>query len=88
LKDQENGSVTQRFCMAILQKASIKESVIPTLVETDMINWTINLLKKSLTAKIHVFCLDFSSAMLANIVHTATTIQYLETHPEFTLRVK
>ena len=37
LKEQDNGSVTQRFCIAILQKASVKDSVIPTMVQNDLI---------------------------------------------------
>jgi hypothetical protein len=49
LKEQENGSVTQRFCLAILQKCSIKESVVPTLTNCDMIHWVINLIRLSLT---------------------------------------
>ncbi|KRX08064.1 Armadillo-type fold [Pseudocohnilembus persalinus] len=87
LKDQENGTVTQRFCLAILQKCSIKESVVPTLVKMDLINWTLNLIKLSLNNKIHVFCLDFASAMLANITHTPSTLQYFEQNPQFTLRI-
>ena len=87
LKDQENGSVCQRFCLAILQKCSIKESLIPTFVKMDMINWVITLLKKSFSSKIHVFCLDFSSAMLANVIHTPSTIQHLEQSPEFARNV-
>ncbi|EGR27657.1 hypothetical protein IMG5_191980 [Ichthyophthirius multifiliis] len=84
LKEQENGSVTQRFCLAILQKCSIKESIIPVLVEQDMINWVVSLVKKSINQKIHVFCLDFASAMLANITHTNYTLQYFEQHPDYT----
>lgn len=45
-----------------------------------MINWVITLLKKSFSNKIHVFCLDFASAMLANVIHTPSTINYLEQH--------
>jgi len=41
-------------------------------------------MNKSLTSKIHVFCLDFSSAILANIIHTNSTILYLEQNPQFT----
>jgi len=43
-----------------------------------MIQWVLNLLNKSLASKIHVFCLDFASAMMANIIHTPSTIHYLE----------
>jgi len=87
LKDQENGSVTQRFCIAIMQKCSIKDTIIPCLVDHGLIQWTISLLKKSLNSKIHVFCLDFASAMLANIIHTPSTIQYLEQNPTLTTQI-
>ena len=56
--------------------------MIPTYVEKDMIHWVINLIKKSLNSKIHVFCLDFASAMLANVIHTPATIMYLESNPD------
>ena len=55
LKDQEDGSVTQRFCVAILQKVSVKESTIDTMVEKGMIQWVLKLLEKSKTADIHIF---------------------------------
>lgn len=79
--------MTQRFCIAILQKCSIKDTVIPTYVENDMIFWVIKLIKKSLTAKIHVFCLDFASAMLANVIHTPCTIGFLEHNPKIASEV-
>lgn len=78
LKACEPGSVTQRFCIAILQKSSIKETVIPTLIESNIIFWVLDLLNESLNKKIHVFCLDFSSALLANIMHSPHTISFLE----------
>ena len=55
LKDQEDGSVTQRFCVAILQKVSVKESTIDTMVEKGMIQWVLKLLEKAKTADIHIF---------------------------------
>ena len=45
LKETENGSVTQRFCIAILQKCSIKDTVIPVMIENNLIEWVIHLLK-------------------------------------------
>ena len=78
LKETENGSVTQRFCIAILQKCSIKDTVIPVMIENELIEWVINLIKQSLDEKIHIFCLDFSSALLANIVHSQQTISFFE----------
>ena len=87
MKEQENGSVTQRFCIATLQKCSIKDSIIPTYVSEGLIQWVIDLLNKSLNSKIHVFCLDFASAFFANVVHTPSTTAYFEENPEFTLNV-
>lgn len=37
LKEQEDGSVTQRFCIAILQKMSIKEETVEVMVNKGMI---------------------------------------------------
>ncbi len=87
LKGCETGSVTQRFCIAILQKCSIKETVIPTLIESNMIFWVLDLLNESLTKKVHVFCLDFSSALLANIMHSPHTISFLENSPDIARKV-
>lgn len=78
LKEQEDGSVTQRFCIAILQKMSVKDETIEKMVEHDMINWILWLLEKSKQTEIHIFSLDFSSALLANILHSPTTLEKLE----------
>jgi len=78
LKDQQDGSVTQRFCVAILQKMSVKEETITVLVEHDMINWILKLLDKSKSTEIHIFSCDFSSALLANILHCPSTLEKLE----------
>ena len=78
LKEQEDGSVTQRFCIAILQKMSVKESTIDLFVKSGLIPWVLKLLEKSKTLDIHIFSLDFSSALLANILHSHQTLEYLE----------
>lgn len=77
MKEQENGNVTQRFCLAILQKCSVKDSLISVYLDSDMISWALSLVKKSLHSKIHMFCLDFATAMLANILHSKTCQSYL-----------
>ena len=87
MKDQKDGSVTQRFCIATLQKCSIKDKVIPTMIDHGLIDWIINLLNKSLVSKIHVFCLDFSSAMLANIIHSNHTLDFLKQSKDIAKRV-
>jgi hypothetical protein len=43
-----------------------------------MITWVLRLLERSRLAPIHKFCLDFSTAMLANILHSEYTLDYLE----------
>jgi len=73
--------VTQRFCLAILQKCSVKESVVSIYLEQDIIVWVLNLIKKSQNSKIHMFCLDFATAMLANVVHSKWCQISLSTKP-------
>ena len=58
---------------------SVKEQVIEVLVQRGMIQWAIKLLEKSRTgADIHIFSLDFSSALLANLLHSHSTLEVLE----------
>lgn len=67
----DDGSVTQRFCIAILQKMSVKEEVIQVLLQRGLIQWVLRLLEKHRAgADIHIFSLDFSSALLANMLHS------------------
>ena len=81
LKEQEDGSVTQRFCIAILQKMSVKELTIELFVQKQLIQWVLKLLEKSKTIDIHIFSLDFASALLANILHSHSTLEFLERNP-------
>lgn len=78
MKAQEDGTVIQRFCIAILQKMSVKEDTIPIYMKFGLIDWIIKLLQRSRISEIHIFCLDFASALLANILHSNITIDYLE----------
>ena len=73
-----NGQVIQRFCIAILQKMSVKEDTIPIYMKFGLIDWIIKLLQRSRVNDIHIFCLDFASALLANILHSNITLEYLE----------
>jgi hypothetical protein len=66
---------------------SVKEEVIPILVDHDMINWILALLSKSKKSDIHIFSLDFSSALLANILHCYTTLEKLEEDGDFTKKI-
>jgi hypothetical protein len=78
MKAQEDGTVIQRFCIAILQKMSVKEDAIPIYMKSGLIDWIIKLLQRSRISEIHIFCLDFASALLANILHSNITLEYLE----------
>ena len=78
LKEQkEPGNVTQRFCVAILQKCSLKQSLMPSFIEQDMFGWVIDLVSKSLSTKIHPFCLDLSTSMLFNMIQSRWCQSYL-----------
>ena len=74
----EDGQVIQRFCIAILQKMSVKEDTIPIYMKFGLIDWIIKLLQRSRVNDIHIFCLDFASALLANILHSNITLDFLE----------
>lgn len=78
LKATEDGQVIQRFCLAILQKMSIKEETIGIYMKYGLIDWLIKLLQRSRTNEIHHFCLDFASALLANIFNSNIALDFLE----------
>jgi hypothetical protein len=78
MKNQEDGTVIQRFCIAILQKMSVKEDTVPIYMKYNMIEWIVKLLQRSRINDVHIFCLDFASALLANILHSNYTIEFLE----------
>lgn len=78
MKSQDDGTVIQRFCIAILQKVSVKEEAIGIYMKYGLIDWIVKLLQRSRISEIHIFCLDFSSALLANILHSTITHDYLE----------
>jgi len=60
---------------------SIKEDVVETYVQHGMVKWVLRLLDKSKRSEIHIFSLDFSSALLANILNSPTTYEYLDRNP-------
>ena len=84
LKEQDDGSVNQRFCVAILQKISIKEDTILVFVEQGMTDWTVALIERSLKHDVHIFSLDFASALMANVLHATCTHDYLLKNSNYT----
>jgi len=78
MKSQEDGTVIQRFCIAILQKMSVKEDIIPIYMKHNLMDWIIKLLQRARYSEIHIFCLDFASALLANVLHSNSTLDFLE----------
>ena len=95
VQQSEDGSVTQRFQIACLQKLSaqnssqldetVTERIIELMTQSGMIGWCLRLLERAKqpkrerpnTPSIHSFCLDFASALLANLLHAQTTIEML-----------
>lgn len=67
---------------------SVKEQVIEVLVQRGMINWALKLLEKSRSGvDIHIFSLDFASALLANMLHSYATLEALEKQPRLTKEI-
>ena len=56
----------------------VTESMIELMVKKQLLHWCIKLIQKYKKTAIHVFCLDFSSALLANLLHATTTLEMLE----------
>lgn len=67
---------------------SVKDTVIELLVQRGMMSWCLKLLEKSRSgADIHIFSLDFSSALLANLLHSYSTLDALEKQPRLTKEI-
>ena len=77
MKGTEDGQVLQRFGLSILNKMSLKENTIPIFIKYGMIDFLIKLIQRSRINKINSFCLDFSSALLANILRVNDTKIFL-----------
>lgn len=52
------------------------------MVKLGIIDWIIELVKRSVKREVHVFSLDFSSALLANILHAKETNEYLDSNKQ------
>ena len=66
---------------------SIKEDLVDVLMKNKMIDWIVKLMERSTTTEIHTFSLDFGSALLANILHANSTLDFLEKNASFTKNV-
>ena len=49
-----------------------------------MIDWTVQLIERSAKKEVHIFSLDFSSALMANILHSISTHDYLTKNSNYT----
>ena len=80
VSESEDGTVNQRFLVAILQKVSIKSDSIPILVDMCMIQFILDLVQRAMSKEIDAgltFALDFGTALLANILHAQSTIDFM-----------
>jgi hypothetical protein len=60
---------------------SKEEAVSVLLYQKKFVPWLLSLLEKAMKNKasqIHVFCLDFASALLANLFHSNQVLDLLE----------
>lgn len=88
---EEPGSIIQRLTLACLQKLSVwDERLMNSLIDSGLISWIlIEILERGLLHKeyMHPFCLDFGSALLANMVNCGYGLVYLECRQEETLQL-
>ena len=61
--------------------------MIATYIDSGLIDWVLKLVESSFKTKIHMFCLDFSTAMLANIIHSKWCHVKLAEKPEQTVYI-
>ena len=78
MNSQEDGSIIQRFCISIIYKISIKEQVLPIFINQGIIEWLLGIMQRSRYTEIPVFCLDYLSSLLVNILHSETTLKFLD----------
>jgi hypothetical protein len=78
MKSQEDGSIIQRFCISIIYKMSIKESVLSVFINQGIIEWLLGIMQRSRYTEIPVFCLDYLSSLLVNILHSEVTLKFLD----------
>ena len=45
--------------------------------QEDLIEWILNLVERAGKRELHIFSLDFATALLANILHASSTQDYL-----------
>ena len=49
-----------------------------------MVNWIMTLVERSSKREIHIFSLDFASALMANILHATSTHEYMQKNTKYT----
>ena len=66
---------------------SIKEDLIQIMMKNKLLDWIIKLIERATLNEIHTFSLDFASALMANMLHAPSTLEYLEKNPTYTKSV-
>ena len=80
IKGTEDGQVLQRFGISIINKMGLKEDTAQLFIKYGMIDYIIKLLQRSRVNKINQFCLNFSTAFLANILRFNDVKIFLANH--------
>ncbi len=78
MKTTEDGQVLQRFCIAILQKISVLDEIIPIYLKLGLMDWIVKLLQRAKKNNIHIFCINFASGLIANILKANETLEFIE----------
>ena len=68
IKGTNDGQVLQRFSLAIITKMSLRENTALIFIKHGVIDFLIKLLQRSRVNNINKFCLDYSTALLSNLL--------------------
>lgn len=61
---------------------SVKDQCTIQMFDANFAQWILSLIDRSTKKEIHSFCLDFGSALLANIFHSHSVLEKLEKNPQ------
>jgi len=57
---------------------SNNDKLITRFLKDDLVEWCVKLIEKTKSKDIHIFCLNYASALIANILHYGVAIEYYE----------
>lgn len=82
LKEQEDGSVGQRFSLAALQKCSGLSQTVELLLRENLLGYLLDFLNRSLKKKTHQFTQEFAAGLIGNLLGHSSSLSFFKENPE------